>query len=408
MAKVLLLGQAEAGKSSILKNLQIYFAPKTFRAEAEQWRPVVHLNLLRSVNFILDMLDYKSSSSQHGHNPTSSISSVSTPLSEEVRRLCIRLTPLRQVEELLMKRISGFVPDVSTGSLLHRYHPAKASEISLRPGIGWKGRFRVLRSSESDQGGEQYDKSQDLTNRRIIAACAEDIIQLWDDLDVQEHLARRNIALQNQAGFFLDDVKRIAEENYIPTPEDILRARVQTMGPEEHHIPLESENGKEWIVYDVGGSRSQRAAWAQFFDNVTTIIFLAPASAFNQVLVEDETVNRMADTMKLWRNLCGNRLLQSVELVLFLNKMDILDKKLKAGIQFAKYVTSYKDRPNETQAVAKYLLDVFHRLHTQHTPKKRKVYAHTTCATDTKATSVVISQIREVILMKTLHETSIL
>lgn len=31
--KVLLLGQAEAGKSSVLKNLQIYFAPKAFRAE---------------------------------------------------------------------------------------------------------------------------------------------------------------------------------------------------------------------------------------------------------------------------------------------------------------------------------------------------------------------------------------
>jgi guanine nucleotide-binding protein alpha-1 subunit len=53
--------------------------------------------------------------------------------------------------------------------------------------------------------------------------------------------------------------------------DDILRARVQTTGPEEHRISIEANGGgdlgKEWVVYDVGGSRTQRAAWAQFFDD---------------------------------------------------------------------------------------------------------------------------------------------
>lgn len=51
--------------------------------------------------------------------------------------------------------------------------------------------------------------------------------------------------------------------------------------------------------------------------------------------------------------ICSNRILASVDLILFLNKIDILDAQLKAGIQFSRYVTSYRDRPNETAAVTK-------------------------------------------------------
>ncbi|THH01144.1 hypothetical protein EW026_g1508 [Hermanssonia centrifuga] len=55
-AKILLLGQSEAGKSTLLKNFQLHFAPKAFEADGEAWRAVIHLNLVRAVNFILEAL----------------------------------------------------------------------------------------------------------------------------------------------------------------------------------------------------------------------------------------------------------------------------------------------------------------------------------------------------------------
>ena len=51
--------------------------------------------------------------------------------------------------------------------------------------------------------------------------------------------------------------------------------------------------------------------------------------------------------------ICSNKLLANVELVLFLNKCDILDKKLKAGVRLAKYVRSFQDRPNDSDTVQK-------------------------------------------------------
>lgn len=104
----------------------------------------------------------------------------------------------------------------------------------------------------------------------------------------------------------------------------------------------------------------------------------------------------------------GNKLLASVNFILFLNKMDILDAHLKSGIQFNRYVPNYKDKPNVTEHVAKYLLDVFIALHNQCAPKKRKIHAHLTCAVDTSSTAIVISQIQEVLLVKALSETNIL
>ncbi len=104
------------------------------------------------------------------------------------------------------------------------------------------------------------------------------------------------------------------------------------------------------------------------------------------------------DSMRLWEQICANKILASVELILFLNKLDILDAKLKSGIQLARYITSYSDRPNETKQVArcKWILvcsvrfeynipwtdlrDVFIALHQQYSPKKRKMYPHLTCA----------------------------
>lgn len=86
---------------------------------------------------------------------------------------------------------------------------------------------------------------------------------------------------------------------------------------------------------------------------VNAIIFLAPISGFDQVLAEDRSVNRLEDSVLLWKMICANKLLANVELVLFLNKCDILEKKLRAGVKLAKYVKSYGGRGNESETVQK-------------------------------------------------------
>ena len=53
------------------------------------------------------------------------------------------------------------------------------------------------------------------------------------------------------------------------------------------------------------------------------------------------------DSVLLWKSVVSNQLLAKTNLVLFLNKCDVLRAKLRAGIRLGKYVISYGDRPND-------------------------------------------------------------
>ena len=156
---------------------------------------------------------------------------------------------------------------------------------------------------------------------------------------------------------FLNDISRISARNYVPTTgiffdsnndlafiyscaDDILHARIQTMGVAQHIFDVEI-HGKPvtWHLYDVGGARGQRHTWVPYFDDANAIIFVSPISAFDQVwryssdsffrpdrrpqlqyLEEDPRTNRIDDSLQLFTQICSNPLLKSVHLVLFLSR----------------------------------------------------------------------------------------
>lgn len=51
--------------------------------------------------------------------------------------------------------------------------------------------------------------------------------------------------------------------------EDVLKARLKTLGVVEHTFKLDAGNhrGVTWKIYDVGGARNQRQAWAPYFED---------------------------------------------------------------------------------------------------------------------------------------------
>jgi hypothetical protein len=86
------------------------------------------------------------------------------------------------------------------------------------------------------------------------------------------------------------------------------------------YVPIVGEVNR-WIFYDVGGARTQRATWQPYFSHVDAIIFLAPISAFDQPLVEDHRVNRLEDSLLLFKSICRSELLKDVNIILFLSKV---------------------------------------------------------------------------------------
>ncbi|TDL21099.1 G-alpha-domain-containing protein [Rickenella mellea] len=452
--KVLLLGQSESGKSTTLKQFQLLHTPAAFHAERIAWRSVIYLNLLRSIRRILEALlppttddnpdesmssATSSSNSQfHYANRPGTPNAFSDAAQRHFERYAARLAPLVALETRLMRQLAcpddeeathldpALLPPYATptpdpnsygngyGSSHHTLPRARSvgastsKELALRPTSKWKQTFAIggriaVSGTKSEHTGEIRGWWEDPDDPvHVLHACADGeygMVALWRDSEVRSALARRRVRMEESSGFYLDEIERITAKRYIPTDGDVLRARLKTLGVIEHTFTLKGHNGIEWKIYDVGGARNQRQTWAPYFDDVNAIIFLAPISAFDQVLAEDARVNRLEDSLLLWRSLAANKLLANVNIILFLNKCDLLRAKLNAGVLLRDHMISYGDRPNDYDSVSKYFRNKFGALHQSHRPnKERELYIHLTSVTDTRNTSKIIADVRDIIL----------
>lgn len=425
--KLLLLGQAESGKSTTLKNFQMLYSSETWNKTRANWRAVIQLNLIRHVLMILDLVNShlvipsSSASSPSSLYPATHalpLVSTSNPRAPEImtslplpaltdkhRTLKLRLAPLRHVEADLRARL-GVEADTPVGFHSPLSSPqtpdSSLNEATVR---SWNG---ALNGYERHESGEQRLRNRSSVLKggdeamEVLDACREDIISLWNDDVVQDILARRRIKLEDEPGFFLNDVNRIADRQYTPSDEDVIRARLRTNGVQEHVLTPEgagSSSKEDWIIYDVGGSRTQRYAWVPFFENVSAIIFLAPLSCFNEQLAEDPAVNRLEDTHMIWKAICGSSLLAESTLIVFMNKIDLLDRKLRQGISFAKTVSAYGSQPNNVTSVVKFMRNSFRDVHQRNSPVPRNFYGYATSVIDIKGTQKTLTSIRDGIVL---------
>ncbi|CDO72779.1 hypothetical protein BN946_scf184994.g32 [Trametes cinnabarina] len=441
--KLLLLGQSESGKSTTVKNFQLAYAYDAFLAERAAWRAVIHLNLVRSVNSILDVLyrelPEKTIISDPGARPYTPGLDVGpldadideeddereylsdfleSPLNDSHRALMLRLGPLRMVQRDLERFLgAASSEEVHSGSAdVAPWNTGgwRPREFAVTTRSGWKtalNRMRqpaghqpsLARSSSSARHSEKTDDAEVEAAVEILAACAEDMWALWTDATVREVLDKRSMRPEEGPGFFLNDVMRVAARGFEPTEDDVVRARLRTMGVQEHRILVEkgTEAGCEWIIYDVGGARSLRHAWYPYFDDINAIIFLAPISCFDERLAEDKRVNRLQDSLLLWKAVCSTKLLAKVQLILFLNKCDLLEKKLARGVRVVDYIPTYGSKPNDLEHVSRctssfplFTCD-FKDISARHSPIARMFYSFLTTAVDTKATRITVATVRE-------------
>lgn len=81
-------------------------------------------------------------------------------------------------------------------------------------------------------------------------------------------------------------------------------------------------------MFDVGGQRSERKKWIHCFEGVTAIIFCVALSGYDLVLAEDEEMNRMIESMKLFDSICNSKWFVETSIILFLNKKDLFEEKI--------------------------------------------------------------------------------
>lgn len=84
-------------------------------------------------------------------------------------------------------------------------------------------------------------------------------------------------------------------------------------------------------IFDVGGTRVGRKKWIHIFENVSDIIFTVDIACWDQLLEEDETVNRMQEALLVFDSIVNSRWFIRTRFILVFTKMDKLKAKLKKG-----------------------------------------------------------------------------
>ncbi|RUS76341.1 hypothetical protein EGW08_015903 [Elysia chlorotica] len=179
--------------------------------------------------------------------------------------------------------------------------------------------------------------------------------------------------------------------NYIPSKQDILLARKATKGVIEHQIMIK---GVPFMFIDVGGQRSQRQKWFQCFEGITSILFLASASEFDQVLMEDRKTNRLVESCNIFETIINNRSFASVSIILFLNKMDLLQEKV-AAVDLSQYFPEFKGDPRSLEDVKNFLCDLFD---SRRRERAKPLFHHFTTAIDTENIKHVFQDVKDTIL----------
>jgi len=225
---------------------------------------------------------------------------------------------------------------------------------------------------------------------------------LWKDPGIQStYLNRAKFQLNDSAKYFFDRLDEIAKPGYIPTEQDVLRSRVRTLGIVENSFEID---GNKFKMFDVGGQRNERKKWIHCFENVTAVLFVGVLSEYDQVLYEDASVNRMVETLVLFEEICNSPWFKETAMILFLNKRDMFEEKIKLVPLTVCPPFSTYNGPQTYQAGVDAIQEAFEA---KNHNKEKGIYCHVTCATDTNNVAAVFHAVKDIIIRRALGDAGL-
>ncbi|XP_060654276.1 G protein alpha q subunit-like [Drosophila nasuta] len=224
---------------------------------------------------------------------------------------------------------------------------------------------------------------------------------LWNDIGIQECYSRRDeYYLMESAEYFLCEIERIEKPDYIPSEQDILRVRSATTGINQYNIEMDRFVLR---LVDVSGQSSERRKWIHCFENVNLIIYIVAISEYFQTLFESEK-NKMEESKELFKAIVKYDWFEKSAFVLFLNKIDQFEEKIKK-YHLVDYYPFYGDGPKgDSNAARDFIRSMFLSLNNF---CGRDFYCHYTCATDTHNITLVFAAVKDTIMSNLLDSINI-
>lgn len=136
------------------------------------------------------------------------------------------------------------------------------------------------------------------------------------------------------------------------------------------------------------------------------LFFIAAINEYDQKLYEDESVYRMLEALSVFQSSISEPSFEDKPVILFLNKTDLLQEKLKRGIDPSVCFPEYKGGC-DLEAAQTFIQEKFEELMTARAPGK-DLYVHFVTAIDTENLERVWNDCRHMMMESNLHGVGIL
>ncbi|KAL9643391.1 hypothetical protein ABK040_010009 [Willaertia magna] len=263
--------------------------------------------------------------------------------------------------------------------------------------------FESVQSVEISKDIQMIVKENLFTNKKLVnEELASNIYNiLWSDEGFQRcYKKRSNFSLSDSAEYFITNSERIFSADYVPTQQDILRVRTKTVGLIEAEFYL---NSCLWRFIDVGGHREERRNWVHSFPNATALIFIVALNEYDLYLEEDKSINRMHESLNLFRQICYTEYLDNVPIIIFFNKADLLKEKI-AEVDLSVAFPEYKGGKDFNKALD-FIMKKFNSVNSK---KHNTICSFVTTATETATIKLVFESVKSLILRRELEKHNFL
>jgi energy-coupling factor transporter ATP-binding protein EcfA2 len=253
----------------------------------------------------------------------------------------------------------------------------------------------------SEHVSESVDFILSLNSRQMITReIASHIENLWhEDMMKAVFENRARFQIDDSIAYFLDNIHRIAEEDYLPTEEDIINVRTRTTAIVSEKFIVQ---GTTLQMFDVGGQKSQRKKWIHCFEGVRSVIFVMSLSCYDEVLFEDTDTNAMYDSITLFEEICNCRWFHKTDVILFLNKNDLFIEKIM-HVPLSDCFPDFDQNPDlsyyeTTKGYQECIEYIRTRFLQQNNNPDRQIFSHVTTATDKRLVNKVFNDVQRSIV----------
>ena len=367
--RLFLLGAGESGKSTVLKQMRLLHNHSFTDFERKKYSDVIWVDMIESMKMLL-INARKFKIPLDCDRPNS-------PLIP-YKRIIINTQGLRDYGEAE----DSFVNDYAIGYASKKRRLSRDDSFDLP---------NSLLLSEDDSMDE-IKQSLRYTRKEIAKA----ITELWNrDQGIRTCFDQSNkFQLESSALYYFDNAFKFQDPHYYCTDRDIIMGRIKTTGITENTFQVRNAVLK---VLDAGGQRSERKKWIHFFQDINAIVFVLAVLEYDQTLYEDGRVNRIDESFALFESLCNAQWFINTPFILFLNKVDLLERKLPLS-PFQNHFPDYSKDPRDVGQVLDYFEETLLKLNRTRKP----IYVHRTCATDTDTMRFVLNAVTDMMIQHNL------